>query len=93
MTLVLVIIAVITYYRWQSKDFGDGLESSARSSIYSSISGYLSGGIGRTDAEKDVTDIRDDGEPDAMIDIDLSDEAGMSDNTAAAAAVDDVVGC
>lgn len=93
-TLVLVIIAIITYHRWQSNDFGDGLESSARSSIYSSISNYLSGGISRTEAEKDVVrDIQDDGEPDAMIDIDLSDDAGISDNTATAATVDKVVGC
>lgn len=90
-TLVLVIIAIITYHRWQSNDFGDGLESSARSSIYSSISNYLSGGISRTEAEKDVVrDIQDDGEPDAMIDIDLSDDA---DNATAAATVGEVVGC
>lgn len=76
MTIVLAVMAYVTYRRWRNRDTGsDGLESSGRSSIYSTVSGYLSGqAFNDFDADKDIMDNADFGDdPDSAVAVRVDD--------------------
>lgn len=75
-TVVLAVMAYVTYRRWRNRGAGsDGLESSGRSSIYSTVSGYLSGqAFNDFDADKDAVDDADFGdEPDSAVAVHIDD--------------------